>query len=253
MMDKKEFYQHDLPHFQQPGQAYFVTWNLKDAIPPKALERYSLQLERIRAQLGSANSGFPIGCRDFQSRNSGTANSESQFLPRESEFAAPMTETEKLKRAYNLVRKQYIKAYDDLLDMDRNPPLNLSRKEISEIIIGSLQFWKGVKLNNFAFTIMPNHVHWVFELFKNDKAGNLVYLQDILQSVKRFSSYHINKFENRNGTLWQKESFETTIRDDKHLYYAVRYTLNNPVKAGLTNDWLNWAGTRNNYQACSDF
>jgi REP element-mobilizing transposase RayT len=252
-MEKKEFYRHDLPHFQQPGQAYFVTWNLKDAIPPKALARYTIQLQMIRARLGAANSDSrgkncdsEIAAPEFRDWKSRHPNGES-------EFAAPGPETEKLKRAYNLVRKQYIKAYDDLLDGDRNPSLNLSRKEITEIIIGSLQFWEGIKLKNIAYTIMPNHVHWVFELFKNDKVGNLVYLQDILQSVKRFSSYHINKIENRNGTLWQKESFDTTIRDEKHLYYAVRYTLNNPVKAGLANDWRNWAGTWNGYDGCRDF
>ena len=40
-MQKKEYYKHMLPHFQQPGQAYFVTWSLKDAIPAKAFKRYS--------------------------------------------------------------------------------------------------------------------------------------------------------------------------------------------------------------------
>jgi len=55
-MEKKESYRHILPHFQQPGQAYFVTWNLKDAVPPKALERYTIQLQIIRARLGAANS-----------------------------------------------------------------------------------------------------------------------------------------------------------------------------------------------------
>ena len=39
-MKKKEHYKHILPHFQQPGQAYFVTWNLKDAVPAKAIARY---------------------------------------------------------------------------------------------------------------------------------------------------------------------------------------------------------------------
>ncbi|MBN1926414.1 MAG: hypothetical protein JW798_11315 [Prolixibacteraceae bacterium] len=43
--------------------------------------------------------------------------------------------------------------------------------------------------------------------------------------------------------MWQKENFDTTIRDEKHLYYAVRYTLNNPVKAKLVKRWQDWEGT----------
>jgi len=53
-MNKKESYRHILPHFQQPGQAYFVTWNLKDAVPPKALERYTQQLESLAAKISGA-------------------------------------------------------------------------------------------------------------------------------------------------------------------------------------------------------
>jgi REP element-mobilizing transposase RayT len=100
---------------------------------------------------------------------------------------------------------------------------------------------------------MPNHVHWVVKLFDKDSAGDPVYLQDILQSVKRHSSNKINKAENRSGTLWQKESFDTTIRNDKHLYYAIKYTLNNPVKAGLVSDWRDWKGTWVQPYSIADF
>jgi hypothetical protein len=55
-MPKKESYRHILPHFQQPGQAYFITWNLKDAVPPKALKRYTSQLEILKSQLKSFKS-----------------------------------------------------------------------------------------------------------------------------------------------------------------------------------------------------
>jgi len=96
---------------------------------------------------------------------------------------------------------------------------------------------------------MPNHVHWVLEAFENDNKSNPVYLQDILQSIKRYTAREINKRENRSGSLWQKENFDTTIRDDKHLYYVVEYTLNNPVDAGLVKNRLDWAG---NF-SCQDF
>jgi len=61
--------------------------------------------------------------------------------------------------------------------------------------------------------------------------------------VKRFSSNKINKIEGRTGVLWKKESFETTIRDEKHLYNEVKYTINNPVEAGLVPIWRDWKGT----------
>ena len=43
----------------------------------------------------------------------------------------------------------------------------------------------NIKFKNIAYSIMPNHVHWVLEVLKKDEDGNPVYLQDIMQSVKR--------------------------------------------------------------------
>ena len=64
------------------------------------------------------------------------------FNFRESEFAAPeiASPIEKLKHEYYLVRKKYLKAYDDLLDAARNPCVDLSQPENIEIIIQTLQF-----------------------------------------------------------------------------------------------------------------
>ena len=240
-MEKKEFYHHYLPHFQQPGQAYFVTWCLKDAVPPKALRTYRLKLEMLKSQilaLGVANgSGEFYSPQDYLSavanrvtraRNPGEEN--HQF------------ELEILKREYYLVRKKYLKAFDDLLDTQRNPIINLSKPAYTAILIEALNFWEGKRVINYAFTIMPNHVHWVFEVMEKDEKGNSVYLQDLLQSVKRFSANRINKLENRQGALWQKESFDTTIRNNTHLYHAIKYTLKNPVAAGLASDWNLWTG-----------
>jgi REP element-mobilizing transposase RayT len=88
------------------------------------------------------------------------------------------------------------------------------------------------------------------KLFDKDSGSIPVFLQDILHSVKRHSSNKINKAESRSGKLWQKESFDTTIRNEKHLFYAIKYTLNNPVKAGLVSNWRDWKGT---WCGCSDF
>lgn len=220
-MEKKESYRHILPHFQKPGQTYFVTWNLHNAIPFKALVHYTSELEILKSQIN--------------------------FLEQQKNANPGL---EKIKHEYQLVRTQYIKAYDDLLDAVTKPKIDLSKPENLEIIISSLQFWEGKRIQNLAYTIMPNHIHWVVKLFEKDNSGNLVYLQDILHSVKRYSSNKINKVVNRSGTLWQKESFDTTIRNDRHLFNAINYTLNNPVKAGLVSDWRDWKGS---WSGCGDF
>ncbi|RIH63372.1 hypothetical protein D1164_19770 [Mariniphaga sediminis] len=217
---KKESYRHNLPHFQQPGQAYFVTWILKDAVPPKALSQYTKKLQQLKNQI------------DFQKQN----KPEKQVV-------------DDLKNQYYSVRKKYIKAFDDLLAVSNKAVVDLAKPEYINIISEALHFWEKRKLKNIAYSIMPNHVHWVVELLWKDEQNNPVYLQDILHSVKRHTAYTINKLESRTGALWQKENFDTTIRNDRHLFRAVEYTLDNPVNAGLVKDRNDWAG---NF-LCEDF
>ena len=212
-MKKKEYYKHFLPHFQQPGQAYFVTWNLKDVIPKKALSRYTDDLDILKAQIDLYKS----------------QHSDDSII-------------KKLTAQYILTRKKYIKAYDDLLALNKNRVVDLSKPENLNIIIEAIRFWEGKKLQNYACCIMPNHVHWIFKIMENDLEGNPIYLQDIMHSVKRQTAIKINKFEGRSGALWQKESFDTTIRNEEHLYYAIEYTLNNPLNAGLATNRNDWPG-----------
>lgn len=264
-MEKKEFHRHYLPHFQQPGQAYFVTWCLKDAVPSKALLSYKQKLELLKSQIESFSSmrktdqASPAVSANLLTQTLGsdslitlnldselslTKNHKSESNNRESEFVGLVfPEIEKLKEEYYSVRRKYLKAYDDLLNAEQNPIVNLSKPENTKALIQTLKFWEGKKLNNFAFTIMSNHIHWVFEVLEKDNGGNPIYLQDLMQSIKRFSANQINKLENRKGSLWQKESFDTTIRNERHLHNAIKYTLNNPIVAGLVSDWKLWPGT----------
>lgn len=212
-MEKKESYKHILPHFQQPGQAYFVTWCLKDSVPPKALSRYTHKLQEIKIQI------------EFKKKQ----NEPNQML-------------KELMEDYSQTRKKYLKAYDDLLAKNHDRTIDLNKPELLEIIIEALTSWDGSRIENYVWCIMPNHVHWVFKVKKTDNEGNHIYLQDIMQSVKRHTANKINKLIGRNGNFWQKESFDTTIRDDKHLMNAIAYTLNNAVVADYVKDWKDWSG-----------
>jgi REP element-mobilizing transposase RayT len=203
-MEKKESYRHNLPHFQNRGQAYFVTWNLKNAIPQKVFYKYATKLNILKTNIS--------------------------FLE---QLQSEPLELAKAKKEYFISRNKYILAYAEMLDNYMSPEIDLSQPEIREIMVQTLRFWHGVRLHNFAFTVMPNHVHWVFELYAWDMEGKQVFLQDILQSVKRFSSNRINKLLGSAGSFWQKESFDTTIRNERHLQYAIQYTLNNPVNLHL--------------------
>jgi REP element-mobilizing transposase RayT len=213
-MEKKEFHKANLPHYQQPGQAYFVTWNLHDAIPAKALKDYTENLTQMRTSI------------DFAVK----ANH-------------PPEQISGLQYDYNILRKKMMKAYEDLLHLKNKCIVDLSKAENTTIVQNALCYWEGKKLINHAICVMPNHVHWVFQLFEKDVNGKPIWLEELLKSVKQFSATQINQLEHQKGTLWHKESLDTTIRDERHLYEAIEYTRNNPVVAGLVSDWGDWKGT----------
>ncbi len=213
-MEKKEFHRANLPHFQQPGQEYFVTWNLKDAVPAKAIADYTQKLVQFR-------NNIDIAIRDKK----------------------PKDYVDSIRFEYNILRKKMMKAYEDYLHLNNKTIVNLSKPENTAIVHNALCFWEGKRLKNYVICVMPNHVHWVFRLLEKDENNDPVWLENILKSVKQYTSTQINIIENQKGSLWHKESWDTTIRDSKHLHAAIEYTKNNPVAAGLVNDWCEWKGT----------
>ena len=111
-MEKKEQYRKHLPHFQQPGQSYFITWCLKDAVPSKALESYTFQLRQIKSEIEIAQK----------------AQRDEQILS-------------ELKTKQTIIRNKYMKAYDDLLHIQTKMIIDLSKDENKRIMLDALRFW----------------------------------------------------------------------------------------------------------------
>ncbi|MSU24178.1 MAG: hypothetical protein EXS32_10195 [Opitutus sp.] len=61
-------------------------------------------------------------------------------------------------------------------------------------------------------------------------------LPEIVQSWKGYSARAANRLLGRAGAFWQAEPYDHLIRDDADFAHAVRYILENPLKAGLR-DW----------------
>ena len=96
-------------------------------------------------------------------------------------------------------------------------------------------FFDGKDIRVLCFCIKPTHVHLVFELLNKNKT-----ISDIMASIKRFSARKANKILNRSGAFWQSESFDRLVRDEKELYFVIRYTMLNPVAAGIAEDHKEW-------------
>jgi len=84
-----------------------------------------------------------------------------------------------------------------------------------------------------AWAVMPNHLHLVVDVWATP-------LSKLLNLWKGASARAANLALNRGGKFWEREYFDTLIRDGEHLKRAIRYTENNPVKAGLVAERKAW-------------
>jgi REP element-mobilizing transposase RayT len=110
----------------------------------------------------------------------------------------------------------------------------LADPRAASIVANALRFFDGERYRLHAWCVMPNHVHGVFEPHEGHA------LDKILHSWKSFTANEINKALKRSGTLWQRESYDHLVRDERDFDRAVEYVANNPAKAGLI-DW-EWVG-----------
>ena len=93
-----------------------------------------------------------------------------------------------------------------------------------EIVEDSLWHFAGERYALYAYVVMPNHVHVVFM-----PMGGRVQ-SEIVRDWKRFTAKAINEMLGREGTLWQKESFDTLVRSEKHFETICGYIRRNDLE-----------------------
>lgn len=79
---------------------------------------------------------------------------------------------------------------------------------------------------------MPDHVHLIIQPMEMS-AGKWYELQKILKSIKGVSARRINESMGRKGSVWQAESFDRIVRDEKEYLEKMNYILRNPIKARI--------------------
>ncbi len=131
-----------------------------------------------------------------------------------------------------------LKKYDKILDAGLYGHKHLLNPEVAEICKYSLHFPDGKDYKLICYCIMPNHIHLVFELVNKNRG-----ISKIMQSIKRTSARKCNLILNRTGKFWQDESYDRLVRDDKELYFIIRYVLMNPLNTGLVENWSDWKYT----------
>lgn len=196
-----------LPHWTRDAGWYSVTFRLCDSLPQRVVESWQFERKNI--------------------------------LKTAEQMKRPLSELEEQRLA--CLYSEKIEGYLDAGDGS----CFLRDDRVAELIRDALFHFEGVRYNLAAWCVMPNHVHVVVQPLAGKKttpgtAVPLSELPEILHSWKSFTAKEANKVLRRTGEFWQAESYDHLIRDHADFRHAVRYVLNNPIKARLRN-WK-WVG-----------
>lgn len=146
-------------------------------------------------------------------------NEGDYFITFRLKDSLPLSEIKKLKEELensseelSIKEKRLFKKYDELLDSGKYGSQVITEENITRIVKEIIRKYDKLYYELICYCIMPNHVHLVFTILSKEKS-----LSDIMKLIKGSSSIHINQYLKRSGSLWQAESFDRLIRDEKEL------------------------------------
>jgi REP element-mobilizing transposase RayT len=155
--------------------------------------------------------------------------------------------TNSLLDRYEVEIKHFYR-FDDWLDRCKNSPRWLEQAEVARIVSEKIHSQVGERYRLLCYCIMPNHVHLlimplVIDPLRHHGKTAKYPVSDTLRLLKGSTARYCNEALNRDGAFWQHESYDHYVRDENELARTILYVLNNPVKAGLVEDWKDWPYT----------
>jgi REP element-mobilizing transposase RayT len=182
-----------LPHWQQEGRTYFITFRLGDSLPREKLNQWHDERKTwLRAH----------GLRSIEQFEKAPEKTRHEF------------------------HQRFTAQWHAWLDAGSGACV-LRAPAVREIVVGVLLGNHGARYDLDAWVVMPNHAHVLLTPRGNWKLGV------ILQSWKGGSSRAINLHLGRSGSLWQSESYDHIVRSEEQLEHYRRYIADNPIKAKL--------------------
>ena len=82
-----------------------------------------------------------------------------------------------------------------------------------------------------AFVIMPDHLHWLMQL---DKQQNL---SSVVRGIKAKTSHQVGR------AIWQSGFYDHALRKEEDIQQIARYIIANPLRAGIVSnigDYPHW-------------
>lgn len=134
-----------------------------------------------------------------------------------------------------IARKKYNSKYFHVITQGINKEYIFNKKEYKEKY--RELFIKNTKDNEIkilSYGIMDNHTHMLL------RCKNTEEMSAYMHKVNTAYAFFYNKNEGRVGYVFRDRFYSEPIQDERHLKACVAYIHNNPVKAKMVNDPLEY-------------
>lgn len=103
--------------------------------------------------------------------------------------------------------------------------------ENADIMLSAIYHWRRLgRYYLLGFVIMPDHLHLLIQPRGQDT------MSSIMQSLKGYASWAINKQHGRKGKLWQAGFYDYGLETEQKLLRRMQYMHDNPVRQGLVEE-----------------
>ncbi len=167
-----------LPHWRQDGCTYFVTFRLADSVSQPVLNEWKYE-------------------RDAWLRVRGIDPAISDWKPAIGRLSL---------RERRIFERLFVGKLFGYLDRGHGDCV-LRVPEICELLSRALLYFDSHRCDTGDFVVMPNHVHILLTPYPEFE------LEDLLHSIKSYTSNQFNRKLNRTGTHWMEESYDHVVRD----------------------------------------
>lgn len=114
-----------------------------------------------------------------------------------------------------------------------------SVQKTAQMVCENIEYYcRKLAFTLYGYCLMPDHLHVL--LSPTDSQKSLSYLTD---SFKSYTTHEYMKLEGR-PPLWQRSWHDHVCRKSETAETVLAYVAENPVRAGLVDNWSDWPWTK---------
>ncbi len=241
----KTFYKRKLPHYIPEGGVFFITSRLAGSLPISVIKKLMEQKEqrekfcsgikdlKVRRQKYIENQKFYF----FEFDSALNKLSNGPYWLQNSDLARIVAEALHYRdgKVYDLYAYSIMSNHIHIVIkpiVRQHAMLSKGNSRIKDDIANNVEHQNG-QLDKLSYKSSD-----VPDIGRKKQSPYI--LGDIMESLKGYTAFECNKVLKRKGKFWHHENYDHVVRNQEELIRIIKYTLNNPVKAGLCQEQEKW-------------